>query len=133
MKKGIDAQQKKIIWAVAKAGGVEKEDLYAAIFHMFEVERMSALSWTQAELLIRELRRKQAGLGPDKMTPDQYRAVLAYASRLSWTREHLRNYVKKQTGVEEIIWLTVHQARAILAGLEKIKQKEEQHGLQRSR
>ena len=49
--KTITAAQKKIIWSITrKQLGIQRDELYAAIFGMFEAERMSALTYAQAEL-----------------------------------------------------------------------------------
>ena len=65
--KFITAIQKKIIWTIAKKQlGISKNNLYAAIFGMFEAERMSALTYSQAELFIGELRRRAAKLDKER-------------------------------------------------------------------
>lgn len=127
----ITVQQKKILWTLARAINLSRENLYAAICEGWGRERMSALTAKEADLLIQELRRKQAALGPDRVTPAQQDAIRAYMRRLGWDKLHLTNYVKKRAGVDRVEWLTVRQARAILTGLEKIRRKEEKdHGLQ---
>lgn len=119
--KTISAAQKKIIWAVSKKQlGIAKDDLYAAIFGMFEIERMSALSYAQAEILIAELRRRAERLGPDKLTEPQYRKIMAMARNFSWTPEGLRSYIKRVAQVDDVRWLTVTQARDVITGLERI-------------
>lgn len=128
--KTITAKQKKIIWAIARDLGIDKDTLYAGIFGMWEVERMSALTARQADLLIQDLRKKQIGLGAERLTPDQYRAILSYQRYLGWTTQHLRHYVTRQTGVSEVKWLTVWQARAVLTGMENVKQKGRGNGVQ---
>lgn len=121
--KKIDPKQKRIIWALWKKElGYESDLLYARIFELYGVNHMSDLTYTQADAIIRDLRRVQLGLSHDRLSPDQYRAILSYASYLGWDDAHLQNYMLQQVGVEHIKWLTGHQARAILTGLEKIKQ-----------
>lgn len=124
--KQITPTQKKIIWAIwRKEIRSDDEALYAALNERFGVERMSAMSVSQADAFIRDLRRKQIGLSVDRLSPDQYRAILSYAKYLGWDTAHLHNYMKQQVDVDEIRWLTSAQARAILTGLEKIKRHQE--------
>ena len=126
--KYISAAQKKIIWSIAKKElGIEKDNLYAAIFDMFEAERMSALTYSQAEVLIGELRRRTANLGPDKLTEPQYKKILAMVRKFGWTAEGLRNHLRRAAKVDDIRWLTVAQAREVITGLEKILKYNEKH------
>ena len=78
----------------------------AAIFGMFEAERMSALTYAQAELFIGELRRRAAGLGADRLTEPQYRKIMAMTRTFGWKPENLRAWLRRVTGVEEVRWLT---------------------------
>ncbi len=120
--KNIDVKQKKIIWSLAKKElGMDSETLYALLMEMFSVERMSALTWNQAEIVIRELRRKATNLSPDRLTPPQYRGIMHRADALGWSKSGLKKYIKAETGVDEVSWLTVGQARVAIAGMEKIK------------
>ncbi len=133
--KQISANQKKIIWAIwRKEIKGDDETLYTLLLERFDAERMSALSCKQADDLIRDLRRHQLNLGPDRLSPDQYRAIFGYAKYLGWTPQHLRNYMRQHAGVDDARWLTGAQARAILTGMEKIKQheakKEQPNGVQ---
>ena len=126
--KTITAAQKKIIWSIArKQLGLRSDELYAAIFGMFEAERMSALTWAQAELFIGELRRRAAGLGPDRLTEPQYRKIMAMTRSFGWKPENLRAWLRRVTGIEEVRWLTVEQARNAITGLERIVQYNERH------
>lgn len=132
--KMISASQKKIIWALWKKElGLGDSLLYARLLETYGVERMSALTYLQADSVIRGLRRVQYGLGPDRLTPDQYRALSAYQASLGWDGAHLRNYIRRQVGVDEPKWLSIRQARSVLAGLENIKRHKErkENGLQR--
>ena len=126
--KTITAVQKKIIWSIArKQLGLRSDELYAAIFGMFEAERMSALTYAQAELFIGELRRRAAGLGPDRLTEPQYRKIMAMTRSLGWKPENLSAWLRRVTGVDEVRWLTVEQARNVITGLERIVQYNERH------
>jgi hypothetical protein len=126
--KTITAAQKKIIWSIArKQLGIAKDELYAAIFGMFEAERMSALTYSQAELFITELRRRAANLGPDKLTEPQYKKIMAMARSFGWTPEGLRTHLLRVAKVEDARWLTVEQARFVITGLEKILKHNEKH------
>lgn len=120
--KSIDSKQKKVIWSIAKKElGIESDVLYSLIMEMTGAERMSALSWNEAELVIKELRRKAYGLGLEKLTPLQYRGILYRASAFCWSKEGLRRFIKNETGVMDINWLSVTQARIVITGMEKIK------------
>ena len=126
--KTITAAQKKIIWSIArKQLGIQRDELYAAIFGMFEAERMSALTYAQAELFIGELRRRVAGLGPDRLTEPQYRKIMAMTRSFGWKPENLRAWLHRVTGIEEVRWLTVEQARNVITGLERILKYNEEH------
>lgn len=126
--KGITDAQKKIIWSIAKKQlGIGKDELYAGIFGMFEAERMSALTYAQAELLIGDLRRRAAGLGPDKLTEPQYKKIMAMTRKFGWEPDGLRSYLRRVTGIEEVRWLTVAQARDVITGLERILKYNEKH------
>jgi hypothetical protein len=126
--KNISNDQKKIIWSIAKKQlGIGKDELYAAIFGMFEAERMSALTFSQAEIFIGELRRRAEHLGPDKLTEPQYRKIMAMVRNFGWKPEGLRTWLRRVTksedapqGIENVRWLTVEQARKVITGLEQI-------------
>ncbi|MEG1912773.1 MAG: phage protein GemA/Gp16 family protein [Cloacibacillus sp.] len=121
VQKNITAQQKKIIWSIARKGlNLDDSTLYACIMEMFSVERMSALTAAQADLLIQELRRKEYKLG-ERLTPMQYRGILRRAEDLGWTRKQLYDFVKKETGVDALEWIGVQQARFVITGMEKVK------------
>ena len=121
MAKTITAAQKKIIWSIAKKQlGISKDELYAAIFGMFEGERMSALTHSQAELFIMELRRRAENLGPDKLTGPQYKKIMAMARSFGWSAEGLRIHLRRVAKVDDARWLTVEDARLVITGLEKI-------------
>lgn len=126
--KNITAAQKKIIWSIArKQLGIQRDELYAAIFGMFEAERMSALTYAQAELFIGELRRRAARLGPDVLTEPQYRKIMAMTRGFGWKPENLRTWLRRVAGVDEVRWLTVEQARNVITGLERILKYNEEH------
>jgi hypothetical protein len=126
--KTITATQKKIIWSIAKKHpGISKDELYAAIFGMFEAERMSALTYFQAELFIGELRRRAENLGPDKLTAPQYKKIMAMARSFGWSPEGLRTHLRRVAKVDDARWLTVEQARLVITGLEKILKYNENH------
>jgi hypothetical protein len=119
--KNISAAQKKIIWSIAKKRlGIGKDELYAAIFGMFEAERMSALTYSQAELLIGEMRRRAENLGPDKLTAAQYKKIMAMTRAFGWSVDGLRTHLRRVAKVDDARWLTVEQARLVITGLEKI-------------
>lgn len=118
----IDARQKRIVWGIAKkAPGMDDEALYAVIFRMFDKEHMSDLLACEAELLISELKRIDAGLARDALTTPQYRKIMAMSAEFGWTTEGLCRFVKKETGVEHVKWLSIWQARSVITGLEKIR------------
>ncbi|MDR1873548.1 MAG: regulatory protein GemA [Synergistaceae bacterium] len=124
----ISNTQKKIIWSIAKKQlGIGSDELYAAIFGMFEVERMSALTFAQAELFITELRRRAAGLGPDRLTEPQYKKIMAMTRKFGWTPVGLRDWLRRVAGADDVRWLTVAQARDVITGLEKISTYNEKH------
>lgn len=120
--KNIDAKQKRVIWSLAKKGlGMESDMLYGLIMQMFSAERMSALTWHEAELLIKELRRKMNNFGIDRLTSLQYNGINRRAQAFGWSRTGLKKFIKNETGVDDISWLTVEQARIVITGMEKIK------------
>jgi hypothetical protein len=120
--RSVTAQQKKIIWSIArKQLGIASDELYAAIFTMFEAERMSALTYEQAEILISELRRRSVSLGPDKLTEGQYKKIMAMIRAFGWTPDGVRSYVRRVAGVDDVRWLTVEKARNVITGLERIR------------
>lgn len=120
--KTITSEQKRTIWGLAKkALHIDDDVLYSMICETFGCERMSAMTFVQADFFIKELRRHAAKLGPDRLTEAQYRKIKLSASELKWPPEGLMKFVKAQTKVDRIEWLTVAQARYVIAGLEKIK------------
>ena len=128
MNKTITDAQKKIIWSISrKQLGIGKDELYAAMFGMFEAERMSALSYAQAELLIGELRRRAEHLGPDKLTEPQYRKIMTMARKFGWQADGLRSYLRNVAKVDDVRWLTVAQARNVITGMERIREYNEKH------
>lgn len=119
--KNITVTQKKIIWSIArKSLCLDDSTLYACIMEMFGAERMSALTAAQADLLIKELRRKEYKLG-DRLTAPQYRGIVRRSEELGWARKELHEFIKKETGTDALEWLTVEQARFVITGLEKVK------------
>ena len=129
MAKTITAIQKKIIWSIAKKQlGISKDELYAAIFGMFEAERMSALTHAQAELFIGELRRRAENLGPDKLTAPQYKKIMAMTRSFGWSAEGLRTHLRRVAKADDARWLTVEDARLVITGLEKILAYNEKRG-----
>lgn len=120
--KNITATQKKIIWSIARKGlKLDDSTLYACIMQMFSVERMSALTAPQADLLIRELRLKECNLSGERLTAPQYRGIVRRGEELGWTRNQLYDFIKQETGTDALEWLTVAQARFVITGLEKVK------------
>lgn len=120
--KTITAEQKRTIWGLAKkALKISDETLYAMICETFGCERMSSLTYAQADILIRELRRHAAGLGSDRLTEPQLRKIMHDTKELGWTPDGLAKFIKAQTGVDNVRWLTVAQARAVITAMEKIK------------
>lgn len=118
----ISPQQKRVIWSIAKkALQMDSEALYAVIFRLFEKEHMSDLLSSEAELLISELKRLDAGLAVDALTEPQYRKIMAMSAEFGWTAQGLRQFVKKETCVEDVKWLNVQQARVVITGLEKVR------------
>ena len=120
--KNITPQQKKIIWSIARKGlKLDDFTLYACIMQMFGAERMSALTAAEADILIRELRRKEDNIGPDRLTPLQYRGIVRRGEELGWTRKQLYDFIKQETGTDALEWISVAQARFVITGLEKVK------------
>ena len=125
--KNITVTQKKIIWSIArKSLCLDDSTLYACIMEMFGAERMSALTAAQADLLIKELRRKECGLG-DRLTALQYRGITRRAKDLGWSLQGLHQFIKNETSMDELSWLTVEQARFVITGMEKIRKWRETH------
>lgn len=120
--KTITTEQKRIIWGLAKkALKISDDTIYAMICETFGCERMSALTYAQADLFIRELRRHAAGLGPDRLTELQQRKIMIGMKDLGWTADGLTKFVKAQVGVDNVAWLDIMQARNVITAMEKIK------------
>ena len=124
----IGAQQKRVIWSIAKkALKMDGDALYAVILRMFEKEHMSDLSNAEAELLIAELKRLDAGLAFDALTVPQYRKIMGMAAEFGWSARGISQYLEKEVGVSDPKWLNVRQARVAITGLEKIRAWKENH------
>ena len=126
--KMIERKQKNIIWAVAKGPlKMDDETLYVVIYRMFEKEKMSQLTYRQADRLIGELRRNAAGLAQDALTEPQHRKIMAMSSEFGWSASGLRRFLENEVSVSEVKWLNVQQARVAITGLEKIRTWREQN------
>ena len=124
----IDTRQKRVVWSIAKkALQIGDEELYAIIFRMFEKEHMSDLLRSEAELLISELQRLDAGLAFDALSVSQYRKIMGMAAEFGWSANALSKYLEKEVGVSNPRWLGVRQARIAITGLEKIRAWREVH------
>jgi len=131
--KQITLQQKKIIWSLWKRE-INQDDslLYAMIQEQFQCDRMSALSYQQADLLIRRLRSTAAHLGPNRLTAAQLGEIHRRRREFGWSESTLREFCKHTTGVDLLEWLGVAEARNLITALEKLRRRGygAQHGLQ---
>ncbi len=128
----ITAKQITIIWSIAKKMlQMDRDTLYAVILRMFEKESMKTLTSSEAELLIRELRRNAAGLSYDALTEPQYRKIMGMAAEFGWSGQRLREFIEKEVNVSEAKWLDVQQARVVITGLEKVRAWQDKKAIQK--
>ncbi|MBE3584858.1 MAG: regulatory protein GemA [Thermoanaerobacter sp.] len=120
--------QVKKIWALARELGLDEDLLRAVTFYLTGSESISALTKTQAAVLIDELESKKRGeTRPGMATPRQIWKIRELEKELGWADQpaRLRGYLKKYAHVDDLRWLTGKQAWKVIEGLKKILARQE--------
>jgi len=122
MIEGIEQQQIKTIWAIARRIGWGREEVYQTVRLLFRKEgkkRLHDLSKADADFLIQEMRLVSGDEVPGKATYWQKKKIERMREELGWSEAHLHNFIRKVAGVARPEWLERWQARVVIGALEK--------------
>jgi hypothetical protein len=139
----ITREQNRLIHFFVRKHALSDRQLYAMIEDLIGIPSVSALSRQEASCLIQRMEtgRRDCFLSPrpeDQLPQDasrlpNYRHVMAIrliARDLGWSKEHLKNWLKKYVKVASIAELDREGARKAFLGLMQIRkhqQKEKTH------
>lgn len=116
--KAINLDQKKIIWAIWKTKvKLDDNELYQLMKELFKKEKMSELTFQEADLLIANLRRQTGETVAGKLTRKQRFSIISKQKTLGWGDSELAGFIKKQTTIDSLEWLTINQASKVISGL----------------
>jgi hypothetical protein len=120
----------KRFWAMTRAAGIDRETIYKTINCNFRKERLHNLTRTEFIQLMSFIAKNQKTESKDKHflgTPMEapWRHIRYLQRQLGWSDEDLGHYIswhgkKVGTNIDNVRWLTVEKARAIITGMKKI-------------
>lgn len=121
-----DAQRRKI-FVLAKAKGLDNETLHALIYNSTKKDSMKYLSKTEAVSIIDALEGKKQT--PDgRMTGKQEKYILGLAKDLGWTDSggsvdmaRLNGFINERYHIRFHNWLTKETAGQVIEGLKAMK------------
>jgi ribosome-binding protein aMBF1 (putative translation factor) len=139
----ITREQNRLIHAMARGSALPDRQLYSMVEELIGIPSITALSRQEASCLIQRMERGQTNcfLHPryeDQMPGDasrfpNYRHIVAIrliARKLGWSREHLKNWLKKYVKVASIAELDRQSARKAFLGLMQIQKNRERKVLE---
>ena len=134
----ISREQNRLIHVLARGSALSDRQLYSMVEELIGIPSITALSRQEASCLIRRMEsgRTNCFFKPryeDEMPGDasrypNYRHVVAIrliARRLGWSREHLKNWLKKYVKVASIAELNRQSARKAFLGLMQVQKQRE--------
>lgn len=126
MTKITPAQCRKI-YVLAKERGIDNDTLHSHIYNLTNRESIKGLSISEAVKVIDSLE----GIDTKRMTYKQKEFIFKLCRRLKWVNESgeanidtLSGFIKNQTGVPNINWLTKKQASKIIEAMKAIAEKD---------
>lgn len=130
----ITKDQNRLIHVLARGSELSDQELYAMVEELIGIPSITALSRQEASCLIRRMEggRTECFLIPrreNQMTGDasrfpNYRHIVAIrliARRLGWSREHMKNWLKKYVKASSIAELDRQSARKAFLGLMQVQ------------
>jgi len=119
--------QIRAIWGMSKKASMDEEILRDLCEGVTGTRRISKLTIKQANALISALNKslpKRSSHSPSgKLSAAQKAKIFKLMYLLGWNYYQLRGFIKKNTGVDHINWLTQKHAFNIIEGLKKIHQR----------
>lgn len=117
------------LWAIARQYDIDSDLLHQMVFGEFAIEHISALTESEGQYIIDKIKGKEAEkpTPPGMATSAQKKYIQDMAHTLGWddNPNRLQGFVRKYTGIDNIDWLTVRQASAVIEGLKSINKKGE--------
>lgn len=138
----ITREQNRLIHAKAQGSALSDRQLYSMVAELIGIPSITALSRQEASCLIHRMERGRTDCFfhpryEDQMPGDSarfpnYRHIVAIrliARKLGWSREHLKNWLKKYVKVPSIAELDRQSARKAFLGLMQIQKHQEKKRL----
>ncbi|MCU0585576.1 MAG: DUF1018 domain-containing protein [Desulfobacterales bacterium] len=139
----ITREQNQLIHVLARDSALSDLQLYSMVEELIGIPSLTALSRQEATCLIHRMEggRRRCFLTPrreNQMTGDasrfpNYRHIVAIrliARRLGWSREHLKNWLKKYVKASSIAELDRQSARKAFLGLMQVQKHREKKALE---
>lgn len=116
----------KAVWGISKQLGIDKEELYILLGRETGKSGIRACSNDELQKLLKALdffKQKDAlQHGGKRLSEAQKKYIHDLAANLGWKAEphRLQAFVKRNTGVENVSWLSPRQASNIIEGLKNM-------------
>lgn len=116
----------KAIWAISKQLGIDKDELHILLERETKKESMRRCSEDELKKLLKVLdffkAKDEIQKNANRLSPAQKKYIEDLAVRLGWHGEphRLKAFIKRNTGVEDINWLTPRHASNIIEGLKNM-------------
>lgn len=119
------------IYASARELNLDNDLIHSFVLNMTGSEHISALTKSEAIMIIDELEYKKTGVRKktpyraNMATEDQIFKIKALEKSLGWSSnpKRLKAFTKKYSGIEELKWLTFAKASKLIESLKKILEK----------
>lgn len=119
--------QMRMIYALARQAGMDNDTLHDVAYGITGKESLCALTGTEGARVIERLKAYMGTSGdiPDRATQKQQWLIRRIEAEMGWRDDpsRLRGLVEKVTGVSDMRFLTVKQARKVIEALKAM-----QHG-----
>ena len=122
----ITRAQLRHLWASAKELGMDSDQVHALVQTVTGQEHISQLTEEQATRVIDTLAGRKTKL-PSGVSKKQLWRIRDLAKQLGWADnpKRLLGFVKRQTGIERLEWLSASDARRVHEGLKVLLAREQ--------
>jgi len=120
----ISTLQIQKIYAAAREQGIDNDALHSLVYREVSKESIRMLTKNEGIKVIKALVNTPAPAERKGMiTEKQYKMILGLSHSLGWegNLKRINGFVKKFSSVENVNWLTMHQASSVIEGLKKLE------------
>lgn len=119
----ISKQQLRKLYALARNKDMDNDVLHSFVWAITHKEHISELTGAEGIKVIDVLEHPAEEQQRNRASIKQIKYIKGLAKDMGWGAERLQGFIRKVGRVDDIRWLTPHQASDVIEGLKKLKAK----------